>query len=290
MVAELAAALGRDPKDLLLELIGPDRIVDPRKSPEVADYWNYGDPFETYPIDTARLRRVVELAAEQAGWGKTLPKGEGLGIAVHRSFLSYVATVVQVAVDDKGKLSIPRVDTAIDCGFHVNPERIRSQIEGAAVMGLAWPSMAQITFKDGRAEQTNFDGFVVARIDEAPLDVRMHIVPADWNVPSSGVGEPGCRRSRRRCATRSSPPPASASAACRSAISSRCSSRHGASSSWRGLAPPSTYSLTASEQCGLASHPAACPKLPRAARARCARDRSRATRHRPPRTWPAVRR
>ena len=60
MVAEIAAALGRDPKDVLLELIGPDRIVDPRKSPEVADYWNYGDPFETYPIDTGRLRRVAE--------------------------------------------------------------------------------------------------------------------------------------------------------------------------------------------------------------------------------------
>ena len=76
--AEIAAALGRDPKDVLLELLGPDRIVDPRKSPEVADYWNYGDPFETYPIDTGRLRRVAELAAEQAGWGKPLPKGQGL--------------------------------------------------------------------------------------------------------------------------------------------------------------------------------------------------------------------
>ena len=120
---------------MLLELLGPDRIVDPRKSAEVADYWNYGDPFETYPIDTGRLRRVAELAGERAGWGKPLPQGQGRGIAAHRSFLSYVATVVQVGVDDKGKLTIPRVDTAIDCGFHVNPERIRSQIEGAAVMG-----------------------------------------------------------------------------------------------------------------------------------------------------------
>ncbi len=191
MVAEIAAGLGRDPKDMLLELIGPDRIVDPRKSPEVADYWNYGDPFETYPIDTARLKRVAQLAADRAGWGKTLPKGEGFGIAAHRSFLTYVATVVRAAVDDKGKLSIRQVDTAIDCGFHVNPERIRSQIEGAAVMGLALARHGQITFKDGVPQQSNFDGFVVARIDEAPLDVRTHIVPADWSVPSSGVGEPG---------------------------------------------------------------------------------------------------
>ncbi len=191
MVGEIAAALGRDQKDVLLELLGPDRIVDPRKSPGVADYWNYGDPFETYPIDTGRLRRVVEIAAAQAGWGSSLPHGEGRGIAVHRSFLTYVATVAHVGVDDKGRLHIPRVDTAIDCGFHVNPERIRSQIEGAAVMGLSLAKHGQITFKDGRAEQSNFDSFGVARIDDAPLDVRVHIVPADWDVPSSGVGEPG---------------------------------------------------------------------------------------------------
>ncbi len=191
MVAEIAAALGRDPKDVLLELIGPDRIVDPSKSPGVTGFWNYGDPFETYPIQTGRLRRVAELAAQHAGWGKPLPKGQGLGIAAHRSFLSYVATVVHVAVDDKGNLSLPRVDTAIDCGVHINPERIRSQIEGAAVMGLALTKNSQITFKAGRPEQSNFDGFVVARINEAPLDVHVHIVPADWNVPASGVGEPG---------------------------------------------------------------------------------------------------
>ncbi|HEX4172050.1 MAG TPA: molybdopterin cofactor-binding domain-containing protein [Acetobacteraceae bacterium] len=191
MVGEIAAALGRDQKDVLLELLGPDRIVDPRKSPGVADYWNYGDPFETYPIDTGRLRRVVEIAAAQAGWGSSLPHGEGRGIAVHRSFLTYVATVAHVAVDGKGTLHIPRVDTAIDCGFHVNPERIRSQIEGAAVMGLSLAKHGQITFKDGRAEQSNFDSFGVARIDDAPLDVRVHIVPAGWDVPSSGVGEPG---------------------------------------------------------------------------------------------------
>ena len=76
-VAELAAALTRDPKEMLLELLGPPRIVDPRTSPEVADYWNYGDPPETYPIETGRLRRVAEIAAEQAGWGKPAAEGRG---------------------------------------------------------------------------------------------------------------------------------------------------------------------------------------------------------------------
>ena len=90
----------------------------------------------------------------------------------------------------KGALSIKQVDTAIDCGFHVNPERIRSQIEGAAVMGLALAKHGQITFKDGRPQQNNFDGFVVARIDDAPLNVQTHIVPRS-GTSSSGVGEPG---------------------------------------------------------------------------------------------------
>jgi isoquinoline 1-oxidoreductase subunit beta len=99
---------------------------------------------------------VTELAADRAGWGKTLAKGEGMGIAAHRSFLSYTASVVHVAVDNQGKLVIRQVDTAVDCGFHVNPERIRSQIEGAAVMGLELAKHGQITFKNGRPEQDNF--------------------------------------------------------------------------------------------------------------------------------------
>ena len=106
---------------MLLELIGPPRIVDPRKSAAVKDFWNYGDPFETYPIDTARLRGVVGARRPEAGWGKPLPTRHGLGIAVHRSFLSYIATVVEVAVDEKGNLAVPRVGTAIDCGFTSTP-------------------------------------------------------------------------------------------------------------------------------------------------------------------------
>src|SRR4029079_6719463 len=102
-----------DPKDFLLELIGPPRIVDPRKT-VTTDFWDYGAPFDPYPIDTGRLRKVVELVAEKGEWGRKLPKGHGLGIAAHRSFVSYVATVIEVAVDGQGNWSVPRVDTAID--------------------------------------------------------------------------------------------------------------------------------------------------------------------------------
>jgi isoquinoline 1-oxidoreductase beta subunit len=189
-VAELAHEAGKDHKEFLLALLGPDRIVDPRKSADVKDYWNYGDPWETYPIDTARLRRVVEIATKNAGWGRKMAAGHGLGLAVHRSFLSYIATVVEVAVDAKGNLTVPRVDTAIDAGFIANLDRVRSQMEGAAVFGLSLAKYGEISFKNGRVQQSNFHDYRMARIDEAPIVTHVHIVPASLDVPSSGVGEP----------------------------------------------------------------------------------------------------
>jgi isoquinoline 1-oxidoreductase beta subunit len=188
MVGELAHATGRDQKDMLLELIGKPRIVD---LSSVKDPWNYGEPYASYPIDTARLRRVVEHVADKGGWGRSVPKGRGLGIAVHRSFVSYIATIIEVEVGEKGKLTVHQVDTAIDCGTYVNPERIQSQIEGAAIMGLSIAKYGEISFKDGRVQQNNFDGYQVARIDDSPLLTNVHIVPPDADAPPSGVGEPG---------------------------------------------------------------------------------------------------
>jgi isoquinoline 1-oxidoreductase beta subunit len=188
MVGELAHATGRDQKDMLLELIGSPRIL---KLDSVKDYWNNGEPYDSYPIDTTRLRRAVELVAQKGEWGRSVPKGHGLGIAVHRSFVSYIATIVEVAVDDKGKLTVPRVDTAIDCGTYINPERILSQMEGAAIMGLSLAKYGEITFKGGKVQQKNYDDFQVVRIDEAPLVTNVYIVPPGPDTPPSGVGEPG---------------------------------------------------------------------------------------------------
>jgi len=189
-IAEIANELKRDPKDMLLELIGPARIVEaPKKA--TTDWWDYGEPNDVYPVDTGRLRKVTELVAEKAGWGKKMAPGTGLGIAAHRSFVSYIATVVEVAVDAKGNITVPRVDTAIDCGFYVNPERIRSQIEGAAVMGLSLAKYGEITLKNGRVEQSNFDDYQVIRHYEAPTVTNVHLVENSIDVPSSGVGEPG---------------------------------------------------------------------------------------------------
>ncbi len=189
MAAEMAHAAGRDAKDYLLELLGPPRIVDPRK--DGVELWNYGDDFAVYPIDTARLRRVVELAAASARWGSPLPQRQGRGIAVHRSFLTYVATVVHAAVDANGEISIPRVDVAVDCGAHVNPDRIRAQMEGACVMGQSIAQKSEITVKDGRIVEGNFDTFELVRMNEAPKEIHVHIVETGFDVPPAGVGEPG---------------------------------------------------------------------------------------------------
>ncbi len=188
-IAELAHAVGRDPKDYLLEVIGPARLVDPT---ELGDVWNYGEDPKLYPIDAGRLRKVVEVAAEGIGWGRQVPKGHGLGIAAHYSFVSYVAVAAEVAVGPDGSLSIPRVDIAVDCGPQVNPDRVRSQMEGAVVMGAGQAVSAAISFKQGRAQQDNFDTYLIPRIDSAPRDIRVHLVaPPRPDLPLGGVGEPG---------------------------------------------------------------------------------------------------
>jgi isoquinoline 1-oxidoreductase beta subunit len=187
-VAELAAAAGRDPKDYLLEIIGPARLVPPST---LGDTWNYDESPERYPVDTGRLRRVVETVAREAGWGKTLPKGHGLGLAAHYSFVSYIAAVVEVAVDDQQGLIVPRVDIAVDCGGCVNPDRVRAQMEGAAVMGLGIATQSEISFRGGHPEQDNFHTYLVPRMTDAPLEIHVHIVPGDFSKPLGGVGEPG---------------------------------------------------------------------------------------------------
>jgi isoquinoline 1-oxidoreductase beta subunit len=187
-VAECAAAAGRDPKDYLLEVIGTPRVVAAKM---LGDTWNHGESPERYPVDTGRLRRVAETVARESGWGKTMPKGRGLGIAAHYSFVSYIASVVEVEVDDKGNLVIPRVDIAIDCGATVNPDRVRAQMQGAVVMGVAAATLGEISFKNGRVQQDNFHQYEVTRMPAAPRDIRVYIIPGDYSKPMGGVGEPG---------------------------------------------------------------------------------------------------
>lgn len=188
-VSELAHAAGRDPKDYLLEVIGPARQIDPTNQ---GDVWNYGENPDAYPIDTGRMAAVVEAAAEGIEWGRDMQEGRGLGIAGHYSFVSYVAVAAEVEVVD-GQVVVPRVSIAIDCGANVNPDRIRSQMEGAVIMGVGQALMTEVTFADGRAQQANFDTYLVPRMDAAPKRIDVHIVGSDaaYDRPLGGVGEPG---------------------------------------------------------------------------------------------------
>ena len=191
-IDELAAAAGRDPLDYMREMLGDDRIL--AIAEQAPDYANYGAALEDYPIDIGRHLNVLNTLAEQSDWvnrrralrGK---KGQGLGIAVHRSFLSYVGSVVEVAVDAQGNVTIPRVDTVLDAGTTISPERIRSQFEGAAVFGASIALMSKITATDGRIDQSNFHDYPVCRIHQAPKHVNVHVIESD--APPSGIGEPG---------------------------------------------------------------------------------------------------
>jgi isoquinoline 1-oxidoreductase beta subunit len=185
-VDEMAAAAGKDPVEFLLALLGGPRILD--LAALGVDYPNYGASTKDYPIDIGRLRNVVALAADRAEWHGPLPARQGRGIAVHRSFLTYVAAVARVAVAPDGAVQVQRIDLAVDCGQVVNPDRVLAQFEGAAVMSLSNTLLSSVTFRNGQAEQSNFTDFQVARLTDAP-ETHVHIVPS--NAPPGGVGEPG---------------------------------------------------------------------------------------------------
>jgi len=191
IVAELAHELGRDQKELLLELIGSPRVIDLKAAGVLDDYWNYGEPYAEFPNDTARLRHVVELVTERAGWGKDLPEGEGLGLAVHRSFVTYVAAVVHARVGSDGSVRVPEVHVAVDCGYVANPERVLSQIQGACVMGMTAALHGGVSFDKGAVVESNFHDYQMVRADNFPEIVHTHIVPHGFETHATGVGEPG---------------------------------------------------------------------------------------------------
>ena len=186
-VDELAHLAGQDPKDHLLALLGKPRKINP--ADDGAEYGNYGHSLEDHPIDTGRIAAVVEKVADMAGWGRQLPDGRGLGIAVHRSFATIVGVVAEVSVDDEGQPSVHDVWMAVDAGTVVNPDRVTSQMEGAAIFGMSIALHGEITAKDGAVVQGNYDTYPVVRMSEAPDAVHVHIMESTA-VPG-GVGEPG---------------------------------------------------------------------------------------------------
>jgi isoquinoline 1-oxidoreductase beta subunit len=135
-----------------------------------------------------RAKAVLDLAAEKAGWGSALPAGSGRGVSVIFGFGTYVAQVAEVAVDKDGQVKVTRVVCAVDCGHQVTPDIIKAQIEGGTIYGITAALYGEITIKDGRVEQSNFDTYQALRINEAPV-IEVHLV--DSTEAPGGIGEPG---------------------------------------------------------------------------------------------------
>jgi isoquinoline 1-oxidoreductase subunit beta len=208
---ELAIAAGRDPKDYLLELIGNEnRILDEKtlSGQSVERFRNNELPMEIisvpleggkvaqvvpgYPPQMSRLRAVINKVAEDSGWTDKVAqyrnvKGRGLGIAAHRSFLSYVAIVVDASLSANNELTINDVYGTIHCGLAVNRDRVLAQMEGGIVYGLSLALLGEITVKNGAVVQNNFDDYPVLRLYQTP---KIHVSIVESEDAPTGVGEP----------------------------------------------------------------------------------------------------
>ncbi len=169
---ELAVSAGKDPLEFRLELIGSDRIYP-------SD--------EIYKLDTSKLKNVLKTAAKNAEWGRELPEGHGMGIAIHYSFYTYVATIVEVSVINE-KLKVIKIFTAVDCGTVVNKNTVKSQLEGAAIFGMSLAYYGDISLENGAVKQSNFHDYKMLRIHEAP-EIDVEIIESG-DIPT-GIGEPG---------------------------------------------------------------------------------------------------
>ena len=139
-------------------------------------------------VKEARMKAVLELAAQKSGWGSPLPAGHGRGIAIQFAFGSYMAQVTEVSLGGDGKVRVERVVCVLDCGQLVNPDSVHAQMQGGVMFGLSAALFNEITFAQGRVQQSNFDNFRALRIHEAPR-VETHIIPSSESP--GGVGETG---------------------------------------------------------------------------------------------------
>ena len=169
----MAHAAGRDPLEFLLDMLGPGKVLDLKA--QGVEYSNYGAPYDKYPIDTRRLRRVLEIAGEKANWAKR-PKGNGrgMGIAAHRSFNTYVASVVEVEMDGRGSFTRAAHRAGGRCRRDRQP-RSRALADGrrGGDGASAWRATARSRRANGRIQQSNFDQFQVARMNDAPCQVNV---------------------------------------------------------------------------------------------------------------------
>ncbi len=171
---EFAHELGIDPLEFQLSILAPGKKLPVGKE-------------TNHPMDMNRMAACFRLAAEKAEWGKDLPEGRGMGIAGCYSHASYVAQVVEVSVSDS-RITVEKVTAVADCGFAVNPLSVQAQIEGAVHDGLSVALGQEITVIDAAVQETNFDSYEMARIDQAPKDFEIHLIEGAENP--TGMGEP----------------------------------------------------------------------------------------------------
>jgi isoquinoline 1-oxidoreductase subunit beta len=186
-IDELAAARKIDPRDMWLEIIGPARTFS-LADLGVEKLVNYGQSLEQHPVDAGRLRNVIERVTAVSKWEQREAAGRRLGLAAHRSFLSYTAVVISVVPDPVRTFRVDEAWISMDAGTVVNEERVRAQMEGGVIMGISNALFGGVTMKRGQTEQSNFRDARIARIRDAPRRIHTDLVPGDG--PPCGVGEP----------------------------------------------------------------------------------------------------
>ncbi|PKH59285.1 xanthine dehydrogenase family protein molybdopterin-binding subunit [Shewanella sp. Choline-02u-19] len=185
-VDELASNAGVPCTTMWKTLLGKARKVD--FADQGFKYGNYGEELSRHPVDVGRYLNVIDIVEQAINKQPAVKAGQGWGFAVHRSFTSYVAVAILVEVDDKQNLTVLKSIAAIDAGLIVNPDRVTSQTEGAVMFGLSLAMMGQISFKEGKVQQSNFHDYPLLRISQCP-EIEVTIVRSD--APPAGVGEPG---------------------------------------------------------------------------------------------------
>ena len=185
-VDELAHKAGKSCPDMWRSLLGKARIET--FADQGFEYGNYGETLDAHPVDVGRYLTVIDSVEAAMAKAPKAGKNQGWGFAVHRSFTAYVAVATLVEVGDDKSLKILHSIAAIDAGTVVNPDRVRSQTEGAVMFGLSLAMMGEITYKDGRVQQSNFHDYPLLRLPQCP-EIEVIIVPS--TAAPAGVGEPG---------------------------------------------------------------------------------------------------
>ncbi len=179
-IDELAVAAGRDSFDVHMELLGQKDLVGEQPPPGSR---------AAGPYNAARMRGVMQLVAEKAGWGKKLPKGQGQGVAFHFSHRGYFAEIAEVTVSKEGQLKVDRVVAACDVGAQiVNLSGAENQVQGSIVDGLGTLMFQELNLERGRIVQSNFHEYPMIRMTDAPTKVEVHFRKTDY--PVTGLGEP----------------------------------------------------------------------------------------------------